>query len=110
VIAVDVVLFWLLPLLFVVSLGAVTLSIVANGALVSQMKLQEPELFAHLGSPRYIGYQWTAWPKNRAYSEWLRAQTDRKGPYWLLVRRIRVCRLIFHFCWIATLVIVLGLR
>jgi hypothetical protein len=96
-------------LLVVVGLLCIALSIFIDIALVFELKSQDKTLYESLGQPRLIRYDWTALPRNKAYSAWLRdVAADPTSRYSGRARLIKVLRTVFYVCWFAALLVALA--
>ena len=95
-------------LFVVIGLLCVALSIVINIALILELKAQDKALYESLGEPRLIRYDWTALPRNKAYSSWLReVAADSTSKYSGRARLLKILRVVFFISWSSALAIAL---
>jgi hypothetical protein len=98
--------FWVGIGFSVMALVCMALSIRTNLELVLGLRAYDRALYESLGEPRLIGYEWTAWPKNRAYSTWLRqVAMEPTSRYARRAKLLRVLRMAFYACWLAVMII-----
>lgn len=85
----------------------IVLSITTNANLVIELRAYDKALNEALGEPRLTGYEWSAWPRNMAYSAWLRkVASDPTSRYYRRARMLKVLRIAAFLLWLSFFLVI----